>query len=613
MIKVLAATVAFVSFVLSSDVAAQTLVTQTINVEDYSSLKAINRNNLRDNARAIVGGHRNGTFSWRSGDQDANCTADPQEGIWVKPAAEADCTNGAWERDVVRDFDAAWWGFSESNNGTQNSTALDAALAYARDSTIGILDSTDDTVSLAAVRTSLFCRPGDYTIATTATVDLIRFYSSSPRACAIRYSGTGPALQLGPRITGAVNYTPDNETAAIIENIAVLGGGVTFPLENSLSAGGWTSPAGVTAGSIGIRANLAIRQSSIIGVAVSGFETGVENDGQWTLQIRDSWIAGNTDFALDISGGTMMHIESSRIEAADVCVRILDENEWWDSTPEVTPAGQSITFQNTSIQKCQTKGIDAENFASINFISSYLEDHDLVDGGNPWAEFTYTGPSSYGGRVWFAGSHFTGGSATTGTNSNIYVDKIQSVTLIENDFNANLDYRLDVGANGLALLTEYGEGNVPINGSGNIGTHCGATQSGGTVTTYNCGGGSSIEEYNYKSLNISDNAAVSYDLTAALDGNAWRIFDVSVITNLTSGAHLAMRAGSSGDLMDIISEGTAVDFSVADGVTYSTGADCSDATDGALNIAVNTSTLYVKNCHGSVLSWDIIIRPRIEP
>jgi hypothetical protein len=82
-------------------------------------------------ARTTAGDGGGGVFVWRSGDQSANVTADPQAGMWVAPNSDTDGSSGAWQRLVDGDWQAAWWGVSNSATAAANGAALDAATDYA--------------------------------------------------------------------------------------------------------------------------------------------------------------------------------------------------------------------------------------------------------------------------------------------------------------------------------------------------------------------------------------------------------------------------------------------------------------------------------------------------
>lgn len=88
--------------------------------------------------REAVGDGGEGWFAWRSGDQSAGVTADPQRGVYVAPASDPSGVSGAWVR-VITDFVKVEW-FGAKGDAVRPS-----------DST-GLPTGTDDTAAVAAAR-----------------------------------------------------------------------------------------------------------------------------------------------------------------------------------------------------------------------------------------------------------------------------------------------------------------------------------------------------------------------------------------------------------------------------------------------------------------------------
>lgn len=88
--------------------------------------------------REAVGDGGEGWFVWRSGDQSAGVTADPQRGVYVAPASDPSGVSGAWVR-VITDFVKVEW-FGAKGDAVRPS-----------DST-GLPTGTDDTAAVAAAR-----------------------------------------------------------------------------------------------------------------------------------------------------------------------------------------------------------------------------------------------------------------------------------------------------------------------------------------------------------------------------------------------------------------------------------------------------------------------------
>lgn len=86
---------------------------QLKHVDTYSALKALEADGHEQayvRGRSSVGDGAHGVFVWRSGDQSANVTADPGEGVWVPPDSDATGASGAWERQVSGAANVLWFG-----------------------------------------------------------------------------------------------------------------------------------------------------------------------------------------------------------------------------------------------------------------------------------------------------------------------------------------------------------------------------------------------------------------------------------------------------------------------------------------------------------------------
>lgn len=88
---------------LSTYIGTETLSTalnsRGVFVKTLSGLKAITPTSLTGDDLAIISGTlRSGMFVWVSGDQSANVSADPSEGVWVAPGSATSGASGAWKR-----------------------------------------------------------------------------------------------------------------------------------------------------------------------------------------------------------------------------------------------------------------------------------------------------------------------------------------------------------------------------------------------------------------------------------------------------------------------------------------------------------------------------------
>ena len=82
--------------------------------------------------RNAAGDGGGGTFRWVTGNQSANVTADPGQGVWVAPTSASTGASGAWQRLFDGVVDAAWYGFVETATAADNTTALNYCLNYLR-------------------------------------------------------------------------------------------------------------------------------------------------------------------------------------------------------------------------------------------------------------------------------------------------------------------------------------------------------------------------------------------------------------------------------------------------------------------------------------------------
>lgn len=79
--------------------------------------------------RSSAGDGGGGTWTFRTGDQSANVTADTQGALWVAPSSASTGASGAWQRIYSGMPSAAWWG-AVGDNSTDNLTAGNAIVAF---------------------------------------------------------------------------------------------------------------------------------------------------------------------------------------------------------------------------------------------------------------------------------------------------------------------------------------------------------------------------------------------------------------------------------------------------------------------------------------------------
>jgi hypothetical protein len=65
---------------------------------------------VQTQCRATAGDGGGGVFVFRTGDQSANVTNDPQEGLWAAPDSDPTGATGAWQRVITPgEFQLSWW------------------------------------------------------------------------------------------------------------------------------------------------------------------------------------------------------------------------------------------------------------------------------------------------------------------------------------------------------------------------------------------------------------------------------------------------------------------------------------------------------------------------
>jgi hypothetical protein len=98
------------------------------SVDDYAALKALTAADYT--VVLVANALRGGLFAWRTGDQSAEITADPGEGVWVPPTSDATGASGAWQRFYSSKVAPEWFG-AVADNSTDDSTALTRSIAFA--------------------------------------------------------------------------------------------------------------------------------------------------------------------------------------------------------------------------------------------------------------------------------------------------------------------------------------------------------------------------------------------------------------------------------------------------------------------------------------------------
>lgn len=101
---------------------------------EVANLTALRALLLGDTQAVVVRGRNSagdgagGVFVWVSGDQSANVSADPNQGVWVAPNWASTGASGAWRR-LTEKLDARYFN-ADATGATDSSAALQAALNY---------------------------------------------------------------------------------------------------------------------------------------------------------------------------------------------------------------------------------------------------------------------------------------------------------------------------------------------------------------------------------------------------------------------------------------------------------------------------------------------------
>lgn len=76
--------------------------------------------------RTATGDGGQGVFQWFAGDQSANVTSDPAEGVWVAPNSDPTGASGAWKRQHSGTINVKWFG--AALDGSDDTQAIRAAI-----------------------------------------------------------------------------------------------------------------------------------------------------------------------------------------------------------------------------------------------------------------------------------------------------------------------------------------------------------------------------------------------------------------------------------------------------------------------------------------------------
>lgn len=191
----------------------------------YSNLQAITPTNAALAPTATVMGRTTasdgggGIFDWVSGNQSANVTADPQNGIWVPPSSDTTGASGAWKRRY-NDLQYPRWFGCKGDGVSDDTVALGSAIA-----------------SVLSVGGKLCGNPGD-TYKITAPISK----SASSSNIVAEFDFTGTAID-ATALTGAAGSSVALTIGGQVKTTGALSADVTAGA-TSLTMGGTQPVAG---------------------------------------------------------------------------------------------------------------------------------------------------------------------------------------------------------------------------------------------------------------------------------------------------------------------------------------------------------------------------------
>lgn len=327
--------------------------------------------------RTAAGDGGGGTFRWVTGDQSANVTADPGQGIWVAPTSASTGASGAWRRLFDGVVDAAFYGFATTATASANTTAINYCLSYLRTVVNGI--NTDEAP--VAMRTG----PGQFAV---TSVDATRI-----RARAWRWDAYGTQLNCATDMAVVVDLT--HSRGFSIRNLAVKGDETTPPLRGF--------------------------QTGYMDGATSSGEFVLDNCRTFGKFEQCGWYNGGSEEIATIACGWR-----NTNSASDSYAYIADGLNWWGKySAYLTPSnGDHMVAAVTSVSAAATAtvttavahGLTAGEFVRF-FDVSGSSDVDAVD--SYWEVLSAPTPTTFtiGG---------TNGSAGTGG----YVWRVQGVSFV---------------------------------------------------------------------------------------------------------------------------------------------------------------------------------------
>jgi hypothetical protein len=149
---------------------------------------------------------REGMFVWTTGDQSAKVTADPNQGVYVPPAADTTGAAGAWVRKFTGPLNVKWFGATGVGSGTNDAAAIQAAInvssALKNPVNTGYGAGSGPPVYVPTATSSFYCGGTKLTINHT-----MRIYGDdngmpTGTGSALAWDGTTTGIQIGTTAAG---------------------------------------------------------------------------------------------------------------------------------------------------------------------------------------------------------------------------------------------------------------------------------------------------------------------------------------------------------------------------------------------------------------------------
>lgn len=287
----------------SSATSGETLASYTaIKAKDVSGLSG--GDSLFVVSRSSVGDGGHGWFAWRSGDQSANITADPGEGVWVPPDSDATGASGAWQRLVAGVYRAEWFG-AVGGGTTDDQSALQNAVNYLNSETNGAI---------------LELGHGQFLLGSTLTLKAnvkLRGQGEYPGIWKLNSTQATEILV----DTGVTTGITSSQNDVGLEGIVVVRKGLAYP-QDATAVSGW-SGTGISMSATGV---------SLRNMMVAGFNQGVDISSSARVAIEKLYLDNQN--GLKVSGS----VDIDRLEGVH-CWPFLSNNNTSSDDVERTGVG----------------------------------------------------------------------------------------------------------------------------------------------------------------------------------------------------------------------------------------------------------------------------------